>query len=192
MTRSGRSKKHGASEFKDVRLAKDLHDNLGYSLENADVLQKDVLGLRNHAHAVQRKASLEISGNKRLEVASRSAKSGNVQVTSFSDHGTCVCGRYQNDGICKHSLAVSSLQSQLHCHLDFIRKFKGKVSHTALAKYNVNKITAGKKGARNKVPFRAGRANASKSTSNSYEKNDLTNCHSLKFITMIISLSSSF
>ena len=164
-------------EFKDtqVRLAKALHDNFGYSQENADILQKEVLGLMNHPHAVQRKASLEISGNKRFEVASRSAKGGTVQVTSFSDHATCVCGRYRNDGICKHSLAVASLQHQLASHLDFIRKkFKGKESHTSLAEYNVNKVTAGKKGARNKVPFRASRGDASKSTSNSSEKNDLT------------------
>lgn len=148
------------TEFKEPKsFSRDLLENFGYSAENAETLENEVLALLNHPYAIQRKASLEVDGLIRFEVASKTAKNGTVEVKVFKDHSSCICGRYRSDGICKHSLAVASLQSQLPKHLDFIRKrFKRDGNRTSLAEYNVRKDTAGKKGARNKVSYRAERA----------------------------------
>ena len=130
----------------------------GYSEENAEALKKEVLYLLNHPTAIQRKARLQTGGAIQFEVASATSKNGTVQVSVFSDHATCVCGRYKHDSICKHSLAVATLMSILCVHLDFIKK-KSRKSHseTALAEYDVRKTLAGKKGAKNKYPCRPAR-----------------------------------
>lgn len=165
------------TEFKEPKsFSRDLLENFGYSAENAETLENEVLALLNHPYAIQRKASLEVDGLIRFEVASKTAKNGTVEVKVFKDHSSCICGRYRSDGICKHSLAVASLQSQLPKHLDFIRKrFKRDGNRTSLAEYNVRKDTAGKKGARNKVSYRAERAKGRSASSTEGKGNDNQN-----------------
>lgn len=121
-------------------------------------MKKKVLHLLNHPKAIQRKASLQTGGAVQFEVASASSKNGTVQVSVFSDHATYVRGRYKHDSICKHSLAVAALMSILCVHLNFIRKKSAKGhDRTAFAKYEVRKEIAGKKGGKNKYPYRPAR-----------------------------------
>ena len=70
-----------------------VEDGHGYSEENAEALKKEVQYLLNHPTAIQRKARLQTRGAIQLEVASATSKNGTVQVSVFSDHATCVCGR---------------------------------------------------------------------------------------------------
>ena len=139
------------TEFRslDEEIVEELVNSHGYSKENTEALEKEVLYLLNHPAAIQRKARLQTGGAVQFEVASVSSKNGTVQVSVYSDHATCVCGRFKHDSICKHSLAVASLMFIRHVHLNFIRKKARKGnSKTALAKYEVRKETAGKKGGR--------------------------------------------
>jgi len=106
----------------DEDITTDLVSIYGYSEENASALKKEVLHLLNHPSAIQRKASLQTKGVLQFEFASAGSKHGNVQVSVYSDHATCVFGRYKYDNICKHSLAVAAFKSILAAHLDFIRK----------------------------------------------------------------------
>lgn len=163
------------TEFRplDEDIVADLVGNHGYSKENANALRKEVLHLLNHPSAIQRKASLQTGGLLQFEVASAGSKNGTLQVSVYSDHATCVCGRYKHDNICKHSLAVAAFKSILASHLDFIRKKKKKVcSKTALAEHDVQKNTAGKKGGTNKYPYRPSRGKAAPSSSESTEVGD--------------------
>lgn len=148
------------TEFRslDADIVEDLGNGHGYSEENAEALKKEVLYLLNHPTAIQRKARLQTGGAIQFEVASATSKNGTVQVSVFSEHATCVCGRYKHDSICKHSLAVATLMSILCAHLNFIKK-KSRKSHskTALADYEVRKTLAGKKGGKNKYPYRPAR-----------------------------------
>ena len=151
------SRVDGTTEFwsLDTDIVQELVNSHGYSEENAEALKKEVLYLLNHPTAIQRKASLQIGGAVRFEVASAGSKNGTVQVSVFSDHATCVCRRYKHDSICKNSLAVAALISIPCVHLDFIRKKSRKVhSNTAPAEYEVRKEIAGKKGGKNKYPYR--------------------------------------
>ena len=108
----------------------------------------------------------EVNGPRRdhvtFAVASSSSKNGALQLSVFSDHAVCVCGRYQHDLICKHSLAVAALQGLLPKHLLFMEGKSGwrLPRHTALAEHNVDKNTAGKKNKYNYRPAR-GRQGAS-------------------------------
>ena len=70
-----------------------VEDGHGYSEENAEALKKEVQYLLNHPTAIQRKACLQTGGAIQFEVASATSKNGTVQVSVFSDHATCVCGR---------------------------------------------------------------------------------------------------
>jgi len=116
---------------------------------------------------------MQTGGVLQFEVASAGSKNGTLQVSVYSDHATCVCGRYKHDNICKHSLAVAALKSILAAHLDFIRKKSKKVcSRTALAEHDVRKETAGKKGGKNKYPYRPARGKPTTSTSVSTEVAD--------------------
>ena len=143
-------------EFRDleVDVAGILSDHFGYSADNSIAIKREVLNLVNHPTAIQPKASLATKENLKFEVASPSARNGSVLVTVYSDHVGCVCGRYRHDNICKHSIAVAARQSILSTHFNFLKKKSKKGSHTALAEYDVNKNTAGKKGARNKNSYR--------------------------------------
>ena len=99
------------AEFRslDTDIVEELVNSHGYSEENAKAWKKEVLYLLNHPSAIQRKASLQTGGAVQFEVASASSKNGTEQASVGSDHATCVCGRYQHDSICKHSLAVAAL-----------------------------------------------------------------------------------
>ena len=99
------------TEFRslDTDIVEELVNSHGYSEENAKAWKKEVLYLLNHPSAIQRKASLQTGGAVQFEVASASSKNGTEQASVRSDHATCVCGRYQHDSICKHSLAVAAL-----------------------------------------------------------------------------------
>ena len=157
----------------DEDIVTHLVGSHGYSKENADALRKEVLKLLNHPSAIQRKASMQTGGVLQFEVASSGSKNGTLQVSVYSDHATCVCGRYKHDNICKHSLAVAAFKSIIAAHLDFIRKKSKKVcSRTALAEHDVRKETAGKKGGKNKYPYRPARSKATTSTSVSTEVAD--------------------
>ena len=139
----------------DTDIFEELVNSHGYSEEDAEALKKEVLYLLNHPTAIQRKASLQTGGTVQFEVASASSKNGTAQVSVFSDHATCVCGRYKHDSICKHSLAVAALMFILCVHLNFVRKKSTKGHNkTSLAEYEVRKEIAGKKGGRNKYPYR--------------------------------------
>lgn len=148
------------TEFRslDTDIVEELVNSHGYSEENAKAWKKEVLYLLNHPTAIQRKASLQTGGAVQFEVASASSKNGTEQASVRSDHATCVCGRYKHDSICKHSLAVAALMSILCIHLNFIRKKSTKGhSKTAHAEYEVWKEIAGKKGGKNKHPYRPAR-----------------------------------
>lgn len=103
------------TEFRplDEDIVTDLVSSHGYSEENASALKKEVLHLLNHPSAIQRKASLQTEEVLQFEVASAGSKHGTVEVSVYSDHATCVCGRYKNDNMCKHSLAVGAFKSIL-------------------------------------------------------------------------------
>lgn len=160
------------TEFRPLEedFVTDLISGHGYSEENASALKKEVLHLLNHPSAIQRKASLQTEGVLQFEVASAGSRHGTVQVSVYSDHATCVCGRYKYDNICKHSLAVAAVKSILAAHLDFIRKkSKKNRNRTALAEHDVRKETAGKKGGKNKYAYRPARGMAQPSSSDSAE-----------------------
>ena len=145
------------TEFRslDEEIVEELVNSHGYSKENTEALEKEVLYLLNHPAAIQRKARLQTGGTVQFEVASVSSKNGTVQVSVYNDHATCVCGRFKHDSICKHSLAVASLMSIRRVYLNFIRKKARKGnSKMALAEYEVRKETAGKKGGKNKYTYR--------------------------------------
>ena len=149
------------SEFTQlsINLAVELTENFGYTKDHAETLEKEVLYLHNHPRAIPRKASIETAGITKYEVASTSSKNGALQVSVFSDHVACICGRYHHDLICKHSLAVAALQGLLPRHLRFTEsKSRRRVpGHTSLAEHNVDKNTAGKKGSKNKYNYRPAR-----------------------------------
>ena len=89
-----------------------------------------------------------------------------MEVSVYSDHVTCVCGRYKYDNICKHSLAAAAFKSILAAHLDFIRKKSRKDCNSmALAEHDVLKETAGKKGGKNKYTYWPARGMAQPSSS---------------------------
>ena len=140
-------------EFRDLEgdVAGILSHHFGYSTDNSIAIRREVLNLVNHPTAIQPKASLATKENLKFEVVSLSARNGGVLVTVYSDHVGYVCGRYQHDNICKHSIAVAARQSILSNQFNFLKKNSKKGSHTTLAEYDVNKNTAGKKGARNKT-----------------------------------------
>lgn len=147
-------------EFRSIDrdIVEDLVNGQGYSKENAEALKKEVLYLLSHPTAIQRKARLQTGGAIQFEVASATSNNRTVQVSVFSDHATCVCGKYKHDSICKHSLAIATLMSILCVHLNFIKKKSRKRhSKTALAEYEVRKTLAGKKGAKKKYPYRPAR-----------------------------------
>lgn len=148
------------TEFRslDEEIVEELVNSHSYSKENAEGLEKEVLYLLNHLAAIQKKARLQTGGAVQFEVASASSKNGTVQVSVYSNHATCISGRFKHDSICKHSLAVAPLMSILRVHLNFIRKKARKGnSKTALAEYEVRKETAGKKGGKNKYTYRPAR-----------------------------------
>lgn len=148
-----------------------LVNSHGYSKENENALNEEVLRLLNHPSAIQRKASLQTGDVHQFEVASAGSKHRTVQVSVYSDHATCVCGRYKHDSICKHSLAVAALKSILSAHLDFIRKKSKKVhSRMALAEHDVRKETAGKKGGKHKYAYRPAREKVPSNTSERAEE----------------------
>ena len=152
---------HAQAEFRPltISIAAELVNNFGYSQENAETLEKEILCLLNHPVAIQRKVSLQTGGITKFEVASSSAKNGTLQVTVYKDHAACVCGRFRYDNICKHSLAVAALQSILPAHLNFVERKSRRNGggRTALAEHDVNKKTAGKKGGKNKNNYRPAR-----------------------------------
>ena len=63
-----------------------------------------------------------------------------MQVSVYSDHTTCVCGRLKYNNICKHSRAVAALRSFVAADLDIIRN-KSRKDHntTALAEQDIQK-----------------------------------------------------
>ena len=79
------------TEFRplEVDIITNLISGHVYSEENASALNKEGLHLLNHDSAIQRKASLQTEGNLQFKVESPRS----VQVSVYSDHATCVCGR---------------------------------------------------------------------------------------------------
>lgn len=126
----------------------------GYSEENASALKKEVLHLLNHPSAIQRKASLQTEGVLQFEVASAGSRHGTVQVSVYSDHATCVCGRYKYDNICKHSLAVAAFKSILAAHLISSERNQRKIAiEQLLPNTTFAKRQQGRKEARTSTPI---------------------------------------
>ena len=67
-------------------IVTELVDNHGYSKENADALETEVLRLLNHPNAIHPKASLQTGRVPQFEVASAGSKHGTVQVSVYGDH----------------------------------------------------------------------------------------------------------
>lgn len=112
------------TEFRlvDEEIVVELVNSHSYSKENAEAMKKKVPHLLNHSSAIQRKANLETAIAVQIEVTSASSKCGTAQVSVYRDHANCVCGKYKDDRICKHSLAVAALMSILCADLNFIRE----------------------------------------------------------------------
>lgn len=147
-----------------IDLAKVLIETFGYPKENALALENEVSLLVNHPHAIKQKATLQAEAGNTYEVASRDGKNQCVTVTLYKDHTTCICGRFKHDFICKHSLAVASLKNVLSDHVRYIQRKTTPSKVTPLAEHDVDKQTAGKKGARNKFPYRKERYVAHETT----------------------------
>ena len=127
------------------------------SKESIQAAVNGAVRLLNLPSAIQQKATLQSQPRNTIyEVASRDAKNGNLLCTVLKDHVKCRCPSFMYDSVCMHSIAVAQRADILEAHVRFVvsaASHQAK-SKTALAEANVNKGIAGKKGSRNKTPYR--------------------------------------
>lgn len=138
-------------------VGKILRESLICSKESVEVAINGALRLLNLPAAIQRKATLASENIKvKYEVASKNAKNGMYECAVLKDHVKCCCSSFKFDSVCMHSIAVAKREGMLQEHLKFITKPSNQrpPSKSALAEANVNKVTAGKKGSRNKTKYR--------------------------------------
>ena len=205
-----------ALQGKEIRVAHDLQAGTKYSeykelsVDAASILKerkrcKDevvravvegALALLNFPAAIQQKATLDPSKANKYEVASREAKNGEVECTINKSYVSCRCPSFKFDSVCKHSIAVAEKIGILDQHLQFISKAsnaKSAGARSTLAEANVNKEVAGKKGARNKYPFRPSRSEKHHTTSNaSGQDQPAQGCAKYLYTTTITHLSCAF
>ena len=118
------------------------------------------LSLLNHRTAIQQKASLDTSKANKYQVSFPEAKYGEVECTVNKCFVSCRCPSFKFDSVCKHFIALAEKVGILDQHLQYIPKASkiAKASpRSILAKANVDKEVAGKKGACNKNPYRPSR-----------------------------------
>lgn len=139
-----------------IDVAKALKEMTTCPEETIQAAVNGAVRLLNLPCAIQQKASLQShQTNVTYEVASRDAKNSNWQCMVLKDHVKCRCPSYKYDSVCMHSIAVAERANILDTHVKFLSKSNHRAqSRTALAEAHVNKGTAGKKGSRNKTPYR--------------------------------------
>ena len=99
------------------------------------------------------------SKTNKYQVASTKAKNKEVECTVNKSYVSCRCPSFKFDSVCKHSIAVAEKVGILEQHIQFIFKPSTKAGpRSALAEANVNKEVAGKKGGKNKYPYRPSRS----------------------------------
>lgn len=142
-----------------------LQINFSYNAVNACNLKDQISSLLNQPYAMQRQPSLGFT-NYKFEVASKYSKTGRVQVTIYSDHAVCSCGRFHYDDFCAYSLAVADKCQILAKLFDFMKKKKAGKNRTEMAQPNVKLEVAAKKGGCNKFGYRPPRGSAAKQQAN--------------------------
>ena len=159
------------SEYKELSVdaASILKERKRCKDEVVRAVIEGALALLNFPAAIQQEATLDPSKANKYEVASREARNGEVECTINKSYVSCRCPSFKFGSVCKHSIAVAEKIGILDQHLQFISKAsnaKSAGARSTLAEANVNKEVAGKKGARNKYPFRPSRSDKQHTTSN--------------------------
>ena len=144
-------------EYKELSIdvARALKESKQCKHEVIDAVIQGALTLLNHPSAIQQKPTLQPSNTKKYQVASTKAKNKEVECTVNKSYVSCRCPSFKFDCVCKHSIAVADKVGILEQHIQFISKSSAKKRpRSALAEANLNKEVAGKKGGKNKYPYR--------------------------------------
>ena len=150
-------------EYKELSIdvAAALKEHKHCKDEVIDAVIHGALTLLNHPSAIQQKPTLHPSKTNKYQVASMEAKNKEVECTVNKSYRyvSCRCPSFKFDSVCKHSIAVAEKVGILEQHIQFISKPSTKAGpRSALAEANVNKEVAGKKGGKNKYPYRPSRS----------------------------------
>lgn len=148
-------------EYKELSIdvARALKESKQCKHEVIDAVIQGALTLLNHPSAIQQKPTLQPSNTKKYQVASTKAKNKEVECTVNKSYVSCRCPSFKFDCVCKHSIAVADKVGILEQHIQFISKLSAKKRpRSALAEANLNKEVAGKKGGKNKYPYRPSRS----------------------------------
>ena len=149
-------------EFQEVPsiVEKELEEKRGYSLELTRSIIEEVRRLINSPHAIQRQPSL-VDNDKSVKffVATRNTKGGYYTCTKNDTYVTCACNSYKHDSVCKHSISIAIKEQIIQSHLQRLKP-RDRASRAGLVQPNSS--SAGKKGSRNKNPWRVARSGKSK------------------------------
>ena len=144
------------SEFVEpaIDIKEFLIHQMNYEERIAEAVKANIESLLNNPRAICRVPTLNPTSKVKFFVASNTAKDGRVECAVHKDHVSCTCGLYKHDNICKHSIAVAHTENIMEKHLKFLVKVGKKPKKSPIAEDAVNRKTAGKKGGKNKFPYR--------------------------------------
>ena len=142
-----------------INIAAALKEHKQCKDEVIDAVIQGALTLLNHPSAIQQKPTLHPPNTNKYQVNSTKAKNKEAECTVNKSYVSCRCPSFKFDSVCKHSIAVADKVGILEQHIQFISKPSAKKGPcSALAEANVNKEVAGKKGGKNKYPYRPSRS----------------------------------
>lgn len=148
-------------EYKELSIdvGKILKERKHCRDEIVTAVTEGALALLNLPAAIQQKPTLHPSKANKYEVASTQARNKEVECTVNKAHVSCHCPSFKYDSVCKHSIAVAEKVGILQQHMQHISKPSSKAGpRSTLAEAHINKEVAGKKGAKNKYPYRPPRS----------------------------------
>ena len=147
-------------EFKEVLgtciVEEKLEEKRGYLPELRKGIIEEVRRLINSPHAIQRQPSLDdIRKSVKFLVAGKNTKGGYYTCTANDTYVNRVCKSYKHDSICKHSMSVAIKENIIESHL---QRLKPSDCASRAGLVQPSSRYAGKKGAKNKIPWRAARS----------------------------------
>lgn len=166
---AGTALPHDFQEF-SVSVSMVLVEQLDYKEEIARAVEDGALMLLNSPAGIQNKATLQQGKPVKYEVASQWAKHGRVECKVNQRYVSCQCPSFKADRVCKHSIAVAEKSGIIEQHLKYVCNGGGqrKGCRTALSEAYVDKAVSGKKGSKNKYPYRPQRSNATANQSSGH------------------------
>lgn len=104
-------------------------------------------------------ASLTRRNRLSFSVATRNTKGGYYTCTKNDTYVNCACNSCKHDSVCKHSISNSIKEQIIESHL---QRFQPSDRASRAGLVQENSSPAGKKGSRNKNPWRVARSGKSK------------------------------